>query len=102
MLEKTTYQHNHNGMIFTRTTNREYKFIAIDHCARVSWHSTEKSALAAARNRTAIREWPKCSESKKPYTEEMACHLLSKGVVLRQVVTGHHKYHVSPINNGEY
>lgn len=101
MSTKTTYQHNYNGTTFTRTTLREYNFIAITNGFTDSWHSTEKSATAAARDRSAIREWPLDRDTGKPYSDKMVSHLLSRGVVLKQVVIGHDDYVVQKINNGK-
>ena len=101
-MTKTTYQHQHDGMLYTRTSHRDYHFIAI--CAggyRVTWHATQKSAEASARRNTAIRQWPVNSTTGEPYTDAMAGHLISRGVVLKMEVVGHHPYIVEPINHGK-
>lgn len=71
-----SYIHNHEGEIYETESQKEFHFIAITgEENKVSWHSTSKSAHAAARSRSAIR----------------------KG----KVIMGHHPYTVSPINNND-
>lgn len=102
MAKKTTYQHMHDGKLFTRNSKRDYKFVVIHRGGSyASWHGTLKSAESYARTWNALRDFPVNRRTGERYTEDEYYALKRKGVRLRKDIIGYQEYVVAPINGGK-